>query len=60
MITMTGNRLYNNVMGWEFADNKPSAWHHPQPLCWLRMIRAAKRAERREVKKIIKKNIDEI
>lgn len=58
--TMTGNRLYNNVMGWEFADNKPSLWHHPQPLRWLRMIRTAKRSERREAKITIKKIIDEI
>lgn len=50
---MTGRRIYNNVMGWDFVDNKPSYWGHTQPKCWQRMIRAAKRAERRNAKKEI-------
>ena len=50
---MTGRRIYNNVMGWDFVDNKPSNWGHTQHKYWKRMIRAAKRAERRNAKKEI-------
>ena len=45
---MTGKQLYNRFMGkWEFVDNKPSLWGHPSSKCWKRMIRKAKKAERR-------------